>query len=261
MKTVPTVRLADTTDAVVLPDLPEEIQLAMADIAGARGCSPVIQVEVAFIRALEAEGLWDAADDRATTALVAALACGDRDTVDAAIDNGHRPLLLATSDNRPQMRSHSTREFLAGVAIAQQFGRPHTPTDQAWIGHVKGEWPHLEQIRDPAELEDELDRARLEYNTIRLHAGIGYVTPDGEHEGRGDAIRQNRRDGARRCARAPHRIPSKPNRGNPTSTPRSWLDISTGDWLINSDTAHLAGAWRRTCIWLKTPATTRGAGE
>ena len=35
MKTVPTVRLADTADAVVLPDLPEEIQLAMADIAGA----------------------------------------------------------------------------------------------------------------------------------------------------------------------------------------------------------------------------------
>ncbi len=35
MKTVPTVRLADTADAVVLPDLPEEIRLAMADIAGA----------------------------------------------------------------------------------------------------------------------------------------------------------------------------------------------------------------------------------
>jgi putative transposase len=35
MKTVPTVRLADTTDAAALPDLPEEIQLVMADIAGA----------------------------------------------------------------------------------------------------------------------------------------------------------------------------------------------------------------------------------
>lgn len=35
MKTVPTVRLADTTDAVVFSDLPEEIELAMADIAGA----------------------------------------------------------------------------------------------------------------------------------------------------------------------------------------------------------------------------------
>src|SRR5271165_2278580 len=35
MKTVPTVRLADTTDTAGLPELPEEIQLAMTDIAGA----------------------------------------------------------------------------------------------------------------------------------------------------------------------------------------------------------------------------------
>ena len=35
MKTVPTVRLVDACDAVALPDLPEEIQLAMTDIAGA----------------------------------------------------------------------------------------------------------------------------------------------------------------------------------------------------------------------------------
>ena len=33
MKTVPTIRVADTTDAVVLPDLPQEIQLALTDIA------------------------------------------------------------------------------------------------------------------------------------------------------------------------------------------------------------------------------------
>ena len=35
MKTVPTVRLADTPDAAGLPDLPEEVRVAMADIAGA----------------------------------------------------------------------------------------------------------------------------------------------------------------------------------------------------------------------------------
>ena len=35
MKTVPTVRLADTTDAAGLPELPEEVRLAMTDIAGA----------------------------------------------------------------------------------------------------------------------------------------------------------------------------------------------------------------------------------
>jgi putative transposase len=35
MKTVPTIRIADSTDAVVLPDLPERVQLALTDIAGA----------------------------------------------------------------------------------------------------------------------------------------------------------------------------------------------------------------------------------
>src|SRR6185503_11247454 len=35
MKTVPTIRLADTADVAALPDLPEEIQLALAGIAGA----------------------------------------------------------------------------------------------------------------------------------------------------------------------------------------------------------------------------------
>jgi putative transposase len=157
------------------------------------------QVEACFLTALAAEDLLDLADELATQALREAIASGEKDTVHSLAADGQVPLLLAISDNGPQMRSVSTREFLAGVAIAQQFGRPHTPQDQGWIetlfGHVKGEWPHLEKIRDPGELDAELARVRLEYNTVRLHASIGYVTPDDEHEGRGDAIRQQRRDG------------------------------------------------------------------
>jgi transposase InsO family protein len=157
------------------------------------------QIEVAFTAALQAEGLLQLADHRATQALRAALASGDRNKVHALADAGQIPLLLAVSDNGSQMRSHSTREFLAGMAIATRFGRPGTPTDQAWIetlfGHIKGEWPHLERIRDAGTLVAELDRVRPEYNGLRLHAGIGYVTPDDEHEGRGDQIRQHRRDG------------------------------------------------------------------
>ena len=57
-----------------------------------------------------------------------------------------RPRLVL---NGPQMRSHSTKEFMAACAIMQRFGRPGTPTDQAWIGSlfgpVKGDWPHLEK--------------------------------------------------------------------------------------------------------------------
>ena len=146
------------------------------------------QVELAFTAALEAEGLLEAVDAR-----------HDDGRVDIATDEETRPILLAVSDNGPQMTSGSTREFLALCAIAQHFGRPGTPTDQAWIeslnGHIKIEHPYLLTIEDPATLRAELAAVRAHYNGVRLHAGIGYVTPDDEHEGRGEAIRKAREAG------------------------------------------------------------------
>ena len=114
--------------------------------------------------------------------------------------------MLVVSDNGPQMRSGSTAEFMAMCALAQHFGRPGTPTDQAWVeslnGTIKAEWPHLTRITDPAVLRVELEAVRIEYNTTRLHSAIGYVTPDDEHYGRGEAIRKARREGLTRAARA-----------------------------------------------------------
>jgi putative transposase len=166
------------------------------------------QIEAAFLAALDEQQLAERIDAR----LLARLRSGEATAVE--LDGPEAdgvPVMIAMSDNGPQMRSHSTKEFMAACAIMQRFGRPGTPTDQAWIeslfGHVKGNWPHLEKIRDPGELAAELDRVRVEYNTIRLHAGIGYVTPDDEHHGRGDAVRQARRDGlaAARQARIAYR--------------------------------------------------------
>ena len=78
------------------------------------------------------------------------------------------------------MTSGSTREFMALCAIAPHFGRPRTPTDQAWIetlfGHIKGECPHLDRIDDPEVLRVERDIVRDHYNAVRLHAGMGHVT-------------------------------------------------------------------------------------
>jgi putative transposase len=146
------------------------------------------QVELGFTDALQREGLLERVDAR-----------HDDGRVDLTIDDESRPILLAVSDNGPQMTSGSTREFLALCAIAQHFGRPHTPTDQAWIeslnGHLKAEYPHLLAIRDPATLRAELAITRAHYNGVRLHAGVGYVTPDDEHEGRGKAIRKARQAG------------------------------------------------------------------
>ena len=147
-------------------------------------------VEVVFCEALDSEGLWPAIEARQARRA--------RHGEDPA-----EPILLAMSDNGPQMRAGTTREFLALCSIATRFGRPGTPTDQAWIetlfGHVKTEWPHLEKINDPNTLRAELDVVRTDYNTRRLHASLGYVTPDDEHQGRGDTIRQARRDGLARA--------------------------------------------------------------
>ena len=101
------------------------------------------------------------------------------------------------------MTAIDTREFMALMAIAQHHGRPGTPTDQAHVesffSHLKGDWPHLLAITDPAALDAELGRIRGKYNTERLHAAIGYVTPDDEHHGRGPGIRRARAAGMRRA--------------------------------------------------------------
>jgi len=145
------------------------------------------QVEVAFTRALVADGKNHLLDQ----GLLAELASG------TVPDADELPVLLALSDNGPQMTSKATRTFLAGARIAQHFGRPGTPNDQAWIeslfGHVKDEFPHLDKTADPGELEAELDRIRGFYNTVRLHQGLGYVTPEDEHTGRAPAVRAARR--------------------------------------------------------------------
>ena len=146
------------------------------------------QVKVIFERALVDQGLDTLLTD---------------ERLDRAVDDPARPILLAVSDNGPQMTSDATRAFMVLMAIAQHRGRPHTPTDQAWIesffGHIKGEWPHLETITDPVVLDAELARVRTIYNTVRLHEAVGYVTPDDEHHGRGETIREARRQGLERA--------------------------------------------------------------
>lgn len=148
------------------------------------------QTQLLFARALEDQGL---------------LGLLTPERVDLPTHDPRRPILVAWSDNGPQMTSGDTREFMALMAIFQHRGRPHTPTDQAEIesffSHIKGEWPHLEHIAHPAVLDAEMARVRREYNTVRLHAGIGYVTPDDEHHGRGPAIRRARRIGLKRARR------------------------------------------------------------
>jgi transposase InsO family protein len=113
------------------------------------------------------------------------------------------PVLVAWSDNGSEMKAIDTRQFMALMAITQHHGRPGTPTDQAHVesffSHLKGDWPHLTAITDPTALDCELARIRDQYNKVRLHASIGYVTPEDEHHGRGPAIRRARIAGLKRA--------------------------------------------------------------
>jgi putative transposase len=154
------------------------------------------QAQLLFAQALEDQGLLgpDGRPLAGTDQPAAAVADDDEDRL---------PVLIAWSDNGTEMKATDTRQFMAIMAITQHHGRPGTPTDQAHIesffSHLKGEWPLLTAITDPAVLDSELARIRHEYNTTRLHAAIGYVTPDDEHHGRGPQIRRARAAGMRQA--------------------------------------------------------------
>jgi len=117
-----------------------------------------------------------------------------------------------------------------GFQRPSDSGRPSAPTDQAWIetlwGHLKWEHPHLLTITDPAILAAELERLRHHYNTVRLHEAIGYVTPNDEHEGRGDTIprRQDRRPRDRR--RTTTRLAPRPPEPAMTATRQQPTDAA-----------------------------------
>jgi hypothetical protein len=185
--------------------------LAIEDLVSHKWLTTVVsveetstQVKLGFTEALAAEGLAEA------------VTAGQDAPVDPPPMTRTGRSCWPFSDNGPQMTSGTTGQFMALCAIAQHFGRPGTPTDQAWIeslfGHVKAEWPHLLAIRDPATLRRELI-VRHRYNGVRLHSSVGYVTPDDEHEGQGTepavVALSSRCRSARELSRGPRRPPQR----------------------------------------------------
>ncbi|WP_423917387.1 integrase [Candidatus Poriferisodalis sp.] len=102
-----------------------------------------VAARVLFMRGLDNEGLL-------TDELRARLDDPDAEPPD---DRAEIPLLLAISDNGTEMRANDTRRFMALCSIAQHFGRPSTPTDQAWIEsprQTRAPPPHRDHRPRPA---------------------------------------------------------------------------------------------------------------
>jgi len=105
--------------------------IAVMDVVSRRWLTTLVsaeetstQVEVAFLAAPREEGLKARIDAR----LLAKLRAG---TVTATDLDGPEadgvPVLIVMSANGRQMRSHSTKEFMAACAIMQRFGPTRDP--------------------------------------------------------------------------------------------------------------------------------------
>jgi putative transposase len=146
------------------------------------------QIEVCFTDALAAAGL--------DATLLAQLRSGQASLDD--LDN-ELPVLLAMSDNGPQMRSHSTRECMAACTIMQRFGRPGTPTDQAWVESLsatsRASGRTWRRFATPPNSPSTSRPSGSSTTRSGCMPASATSPPDDEHQGRGDAILRNRADG------------------------------------------------------------------
>ena len=88
--------------------------------------------------------------------------CSSLERLDLDVDDPAWPVLLAVSDNDPSRKPAAAKAFMLCMAIVQNHGRPHSPTDRApvetFFGHVKAKWPRLEGVDDAELLEHEFER-------------------------------------------------------------------------------------------------------
>ena len=189
------------------------------------------QVEVGFTDALAAEGLLEQVALRQ-----------DNGVVDVSVDDEPRPILLAVSDNGPQMTSGSTREFMALCAIAQHFGRPGH-TDRPGLDRDAQRPP---QGRVPAPARDPRPGDPACRTRPRPGALQRGQAPPGHRAT--SAPTTSTKDAARRSARPARPAWNRPGSdGLPTTarnekidhprTPRCWV-IQRGSAITNSDTPH-----------------------
>jgi putative transposase len=112
--------------------------------------------------------------------------------------------LTAISDRGSQMKGSRTKAHLIGKwNIRLEFARPYTPDDNAWIEtFIKYMKYHPECPEFFETVQDVIDwviKFQKLYND-HPHSSLGYVRPNDEHEGRGDAIRNKRQENLKLAA-------------------------------------------------------------
>jgi len=114
-------------------------------------------------------------------------------------------ILNLHNDRGIQMRAKGMVKMLKDLGINQVFSRPRTPNDNPFVESafsiVKGEPEYPGRFESEGGAREYFTEYFEGYNTIRLHGGIGYVTPEQKHRGLDVAILAER---AKRKEKARH---------------------------------------------------------
>lgn len=106
--------------------------------------------------------------------------------------------LTALSDRGGQMKGSRTKAHLIDKwDIRLEFARPYTPDDNAWIESLIKYMKYHPACPDRFDtVQDVMDWIATFHNLYNdhPHSSLGYVRPNEEHAGLGNAIRQARKD-------------------------------------------------------------------
>lgn len=116
-------------------------------------------------------------------AIVPALSFGSADVIRAIEEIAFERGLPATlrSDNGSEFCSHRMLRWAAEKNVALHFIKPGKPTQNAKIeslnGRIRDELINPSLFASLAEVRAAADRWRTDYNEVRPHSGLGYLTP------------------------------------------------------------------------------------
>lgn len=114
--------------------------------------------------------------------------------------------LVILSDRGPQMKGKLVKKHLTEEwEVTLVFGRPHTPDDNPWIeAYNKSQEYHparpesFETVQDVEDWVETHGRLHNDYP----HSALDYVTPNQEHAGLGNTIRQQRKENLKLARKA-----------------------------------------------------------